>query len=58
VVVWLRASIGDCYDNAVIESLWSRMQTDLRKRRRRHAALGVRNPIEYEKMQLTVQPVA
>jgi hypothetical protein len=34
------------------------MQTDLLKRRRRHAALGVRNPIEYEKMQLSVQPVA
>ncbi|WP_419722158.1 integrase core domain-containing protein [Rhodococcus qingshengii] len=28
-------SIGDCYDNAVIESLWGRMQTELLNRERR-----------------------
>lgn len=64
-------SIGDCYDNAVIESFWSRMQVELldRKRwrtrielanaifeyleifynrQRRHSALGMLTPVEYE----------
>jgi putative transposase len=27
-------SIGDCYDNAVIESFWSRMQVELLDRNR------------------------
>lgn len=27
-------SIGDCYDNAVIESYWGRMQTELLNRKR------------------------
>lgn len=27
-------SVGDCFDNAVIESLWGRMQTELLSRRR------------------------
>ncbi len=27
-------SIGDCFDNAVIESFWGRMQTELLNRRR------------------------
>ena len=27
-------SVGDCYDNAVIESFWSRMQVELLGRRR------------------------
>lgn len=27
-------SIGDCYDNAVIESFWGRMQTELLNRQR------------------------
>lgn len=27
-------SIGDCYDNAVIESFWSRMQVELLDRQR------------------------
>uniref|UniRef100_UPI000A8BE657 integrase core domain-containing protein n=1 Tax=Rhodococcus globerulus TaxID=33008 RepID=UPI000A8BE657 len=27
-------SIGDCYDNAVIESFWGRMQTELLNRKR------------------------
>jgi transposase InsO family protein len=74
-------SIGDCYDNAVIESFWGRMQTDLlnrqrwrtrielanaifeyleifHNRRRRHSALGMRSPIEYEMMHSPIQPVA
>jgi transposase InsO family protein len=64
-------SIGDCYDNAVIESFWGRMQTELlnrrrwrtrlelanaifeyleifHNRRRRHSALGMLTPIQYE----------
>ncbi|WP_227998985.1 IS3 family transposase [Nocardia australiensis] len=72
-------SIGDCYDNAVIESFWGRMQTELlnrqrwrtrielakaifeyleifHNRRRRHSALGMRSPIEYEMMQSSIQP--
>ncbi|MGY5309261.1 IS3 family transposase [Nocardia gipuzkoensis] len=74
-------SIGDCYDNAVIESFWGRMQTELlnrqrwktrielanaifdyleifHNRRRRHSALGMCTPIEYEMMQPSIQPVA
>ena len=64
-------SIGDCYDNAVIESFWSRMQVELldrhrwktrielanaifeylevfHNRQRRHSALGMLTPIEFE----------
>ena len=64
-------SVGDCFDNAVIESFWGRMQTELLNRRRwrtrvelanamfeylevfhnrqrRHSALGMLTPIEYE----------
>jgi transposase InsO family protein len=64
-------SVGDCYDNAMIEAFWSRMQIELlntrrwktrielanaifeyievfHNRRRRHSALGMRTPIEYE----------
>ena len=64
-------SVGDCYDNAVIESFWGRMQTELLNRRRwrtpvelanamfeyleifhnrqrRHSALGMPTPNEYE----------
>jgi putative transposase len=66
-------SIGDCYDNAVIESFWGRMQTELlnrqrwktrvelanalfdyleifHNRQRRHSALGMLTPIEYESL--------
>lgn len=66
-------SIGDCYDNAVVESFWGRMQVELLDRRRwrtrielanamfehieifhnrkrRHSSLGMRAPIEFEKM--------
>jgi transposase InsO family protein len=72
-------SIGDCYDNAVIESFWGRMQVELLNRRRwktrielansifeyleifhnrqrRHSALAMRTPIEYEKLYPTRQP--
>jgi transposase InsO family protein len=64
-------SIGDCYDNAVIESFWARMQVELldrqrwltrvelanaifdyleifHNRKRRHSALEMRTPVEYE----------
>jgi putative transposase len=74
-------SIGDCYDNSVIESFWGRMQTELLNRRkwktrielanaifdyleifhnrqRRHIALGMRTPIEYENLHLDGLTVA
>lgn len=64
-------SIGSCFDNAMIESFWSRMQVELLDRRhwhtrvelanaifeyleifhnrqRRHSALGMLTPIEFE----------
>jgi putative transposase len=64
-------SIGDCFDNAVIESFWGRVQVELlnrqtwktrielanalfeyleifHNRQRRHSALGMRTPLEYE----------
>ncbi len=65
-------TVGDCFDNAMMESFWARMQVELldrrrwrtrielanaifeyleifHNRRRRHTALGMRTPIEYEK---------
>jgi putative transposase len=74
-------SIGDCYDNAMIESFWGRMQTELinrkrwktrielanaifdyleifHNRQRRHSALGMRTPIEFELLHQSTQPVA
>jgi putative transposase len=74
-------SVGDCYDNAMIESFWGRMQTELLNRRRwttrielanaifeyleifhnrqrRHSALGMRTPIEYELRADRIDPVA
>ena len=74
-------SIGDCYDNSMIESFWGRMQTELLDRRRwrtrielanaifeyleifhnrqrRHSALGMLSPIEYERRAETISPVA
>lgn len=70
-------SIGDCYDNAMIESFWSRMQVELldrqrwntrielanaifeyleifHNRQRRHSALGMLTPVEFESQQLHV----
>ena len=67
-------SIGDCFDNAVIESFWSRMQVELldrarwrtrlelanaifeyleifHNRQRRHSALGMLTPVEFEARQ-------
>jgi transposase InsO family protein len=64
-------SVGTCYDNAMIESFWSRMQVELLDRRiwrtrvelanaifeyleifhnrqRRHSALGMLTPVEFE----------
>ena len=64
-------SVGDCYDNTMIESFWSRMQVELldtkrwktrvelssaifeyleifHNRQRRHSALGMMTPVEYE----------
>ena len=74
-------SVGDCYDNAVIESFWGRMQTELlnrqrwktrielanvifeyleifHNRQRRHSALGMLTPIEYEKIYPNTHPTA
>ena len=74
-------SIGDCYDNSMIESFWGRMQTELlnrkrwrtrielanaifeyleifHNRQRRHSALGMRTPIEFELLHQSSQPVA
>ncbi|SDM62747.1 Integrase core domain-containing protein [Streptomyces sp. cf386] len=71
-------SIGDCADNAMMESFWARVQVELLNRRRwrtrmelstalfeyleifhnrqrRHSALGVLSPVEYE---LRTPPVA
>jgi len=67
-------SIGDCFDNTVIESFWSRMQVELldrkrwrtrveganaifehleifHNRQRRHSALGMLTPVEFEARQ-------
>ncbi len=64
-------TIGDCFDNAVIESFWSRDQVELLDRQswktrlqlstamfdyiemfhnlqRRHSALGMLSPVEFE----------
>jgi putative transposase len=68
-------------NNAVIESFWGRMQTELlnrkrwktrielanaifdyleifHNRQRRHSALGMRTPIEFEVIHQSTQPVA
>jgi putative transposase len=38
-------SIGDCYDNSMIESFWSRMQVELLDRRRWKTRLELANAI-------------
>jgi putative transposase len=68
---------GDCYDNAMIESFWSRMQVELLdrqrwltrvgrananfeyleifyNRQRRHSALQMLTPIEFEQRQVRI----
>ena len=74
-------SVGDYFDNAVVESFWARMQVELlnrqrwrtrielanaifeyleifHNRQRRHSALGMRTPIEYERIHYDNQPLA
>jgi transposase InsO family protein len=74
-------SVGDCSDNAVIESFWARMQVELLNRRRwrtrielanaifeylevfhnrkrRHSALGMHTPNEYERIHHDNRPHA
>jgi len=75
-------SVGDCYDNAMMESFWSRMQVELldrkrwrtrvelsnaifeyleifHNRQRRHSALGMISPVEFEARHTeTQQPAA
>ncbi len=74
-------SVGDAYDNAVIEAFWARMQVELlnrkkwrtrvelpnaifeyleifHNRQRRHSALDMHTPIEYETLHQTRQPAA
>ena len=71
-------SVGDCYDNAVMESFWSRMQVELldrqkwrtrvelanaifeyieifHNRQRRHSAIGMLTPIEYEARKMSIE---
>jgi transposase InsO family protein len=38
-------SIGDCYDNAMIESFWGRMQTELLNRQKWRTRLELANAI-------------
>ena len=38
-------SIGDCYDNAVIESFWDRAQTELLNRRRWKTRIELANTL-------------
>ena len=38
-------TVGDCYDNAVIESFWGRMQTELLNRKRWNTRLELANAI-------------
>ena len=74
-------SVGDCFDNALMESFWARMQVELLDRRRwrtrielanaifeyleifhnrqrRHTALAMRTPIEYERIHHNDNPTA
>jgi putative transposase len=38
-------SIGDCYDNAVIESFWGRVQTELLNRQRWRTRIELANAL-------------
>jgi putative transposase len=44
-------SIGDCYDNAVIESFWARMQVELLDRQRWRTRIELANAI-FEYMEI------
>jgi Integrase core domain len=50
-------SIGDCYDNAVIESFWSRMQVELLDRKRWGTRVELPNAI-FEYLETPHQPKA
>jgi transposase InsO family protein len=47
-------TVGDGYDNAVIESFWGRLQTELLNRQkwrtRPHSSLGTLMPVDYENL--------
>jgi len=44
-------SVGDCYDNAMVESFWSRMQVELLDRQRWRTRIELANAIfEYLEM--------
>jgi len=74
-------SVGDCYDNAMVESVWAGTHVELvnrkrwgtrielanaifeyleifHNRQRRHSALGMHTPIEYERIHQEAPPVA
>ena len=38
-------SVGDCFDNAMTESLWSPMQVELGDRKLRHTRIELANAI-------------
>jgi transposase InsO family protein len=38
-------SVGDCYDNAMVEAFWSRMQVELLDRRRWRTRVELANAI-------------
>jgi putative transposase len=38
-------SVGDCYDNAIMEAFWSRMQVELLVRQRWHTRVELANAI-------------
>ena len=38
-------SVGDCYDNSMIESFWSRMQVELLDRKRWNTRIELANAI-------------
>lgn len=46
--VLLMELIGDCYDNAMIESFWSRMQTALLNRQRWKTRIELANAIFFD----------
>jgi transposase InsO family protein len=74
-------TVGDAFDNALIEAFWARLQTELldrkrwktrielstalfdyleifHNRNRRHSALGMLTPIEFEKVNNQTQQAA